>query len=601
MTPIVAPPPSPLNTAVLFLVFNRPDTTAQVFEAIRQARPPRLYVAADGARAGRDGEAERVAKVRDIATAVDWSCDVKTLFREQNLGCKLAVSSAITWFFEQEEQGIILEDDCLPHPDFFRFCDVLLERYAEDERVSVITGDNFQRGRRRGDASYYFSKYNHVWGWASWRRAWRLYDGNLSFWLEWKTSADWRERTPDAVERRYWEVIFDRMARGEIDTWDYPWTASVWYRGGLTATPNVNLVTNIGFGEDATHTRGALRRHVLPRQALGTIAHPTNVARDGQADDFVFRHHFTSRLSRASRSVRSVFAAIRGGKGSPCHASEVNLTWCAEDLATYLARFSYGHGLDIQALWAEMDRVWRALGLDNRKPLAEQRIDDFYAHPVWVLNGLFSESDPESLAHRQAIADYLGDTWAERPDLRIADFGGGSGTLARQIADRIPGGVRIEIIEPFPAEFFQRRLAGHEEIVFRESFSPDGYDVVIAQDVLEHVEKPIELALRCIAATRVGGMVLFANCFHPFIACHLPSTFYLRHTFRYVIDSLALVYVGCVPGASHVQIFRKVGEVDRSGVNRRARIARALGPLLNLAGRLLALLKSWVRKAGTQP
>jgi hypothetical protein len=251
---------APLKTAVLFLVFNRPDTTAQVFDAIRKARPPRLYVAADGPRANREGEAEKVAKVREIATAVDWPCEVRTLFRDANLGCKRAVSGALDWFFGEEEAGMVLEDDCLPHPDFFRFCDALLERYAEDERVSVITGDNFQRGLRRGDASYYFSRYNHCWGWASWRRSWRLYDGELSFWSDWKTSADWRERTPDTVERRYWEAIFDRVAHGEIDSWAYPWTASVWYHGGLTATPNVNLVTNIGFGEDATSPFKVLAR-----------------------------------------------------------------------------------------------------------------------------------------------------------------------------------------------------------------------------------------------------------------------------------------------------------------------------------------------------
>lgn len=301
MTLIVAPPPSPLNNAVLFLVFNRPHTTAQVFEAIRQAKPPRLYVAADGPRSGRDGEAERVAQVREIATAVDWPCDIKTLFREENLGCKQAVSSAITWFFEHEEQGIILEDDCLPHPDFFRFCDALLERYANDERVSVITGDNFQQGRKRGEASYYFSKYNHVWGWASWRRAWKLYDGDLSFWPTWKLSADWSNKFSDKVEQRYWEKIFDRMYAKQIDTWDYPWTASIWYQGGLTVTPNVNLVTNIGFGEDATHTHKIAKRHIVQSQALGQLSHPKNVKQNLQADDFAFRQHFLGRVARMRR------------------------------------------------------------------------------------------------------------------------------------------------------------------------------------------------------------------------------------------------------------------------------------------------------------
>ena len=292
-------PPAPLQTAVLFLVFNRPDTTAQVFEAIRKAQPPRLYVAADGPREGRDGEAERVARVREIATAVDWPCELKTLFRKKNLGCKYAVSGAITWFFEHEEQGIILEDDCLPHPDFFYFCDTLLEHYANDERVSVITGNNFQDGRKRGEASYYFSKYNHCWGWATWRRAWQYYQGDLPFWPEWSQSADWREKTPDRVERRYWSRIFERVRAGQIDSWAYPWTASLWHDGGLTATPNVNLVSNIGFGPDSTHTAAAdSPLAAMATSALGELRHPETVVQNTDADRYVFDYCFGGRSQR---------------------------------------------------------------------------------------------------------------------------------------------------------------------------------------------------------------------------------------------------------------------------------------------------------------
>lgn len=299
-------PHEPLQTAVLFLVFNRPDTTAQVFEAIRKAKPPRLYVAADGSRDSREGEADRVAKVREIATAVDWSCDVKTLFREKNLGCKYAVSSAITWFFEHEEQGIILEDDCLPHPDFFSFCETLLEHYVNDERVSVITGDNFQNGIKRGDGSYYFSLYNHVWGWASWRRAWQKYDGDIGFWPEWKSSKNWSNKFPDREERRYWEKIFDRMYDQLIDTWDYPWTASVWYRGGLTATPNVNLVSNIGFGLEATHTASADSPLAgMATSAIGELVHPVTIAQDQAADCYVFKNAI------AGVSIRSPLNMLR--------------------------------------------------------------------------------------------------------------------------------------------------------------------------------------------------------------------------------------------------------------------------------------------------
>lgn len=292
-------PPSPLNTAVLFIVFNRPDTTARVFEAIRQAKPPRLYVAADGPRESREGEAERVVRVRQIATAVDWPCEVFTLFREKNLGCKHAVSEAITWFFRKEDQGIILEDDCLPHPDFFSFCESLLIRYANDERVYAITGDNFQNGIKRGDGSYYFSRYNHIWGWASWRRAWRHYEGDLRFWPDWKRSSGWQRLLPDSIEKKYWERIFDRMYAKKIDTWDYPWVASVWYHGGLTATPNVNLVSNIGFGSDATHTSSLdspLAR--LKTEALGKLTHPKGVIRDHSADRYVFDYIFGGRYQR---------------------------------------------------------------------------------------------------------------------------------------------------------------------------------------------------------------------------------------------------------------------------------------------------------------
>ncbi|HIK36129.1 MAG TPA: glycosyltransferase family 2 protein [Thermosynechococcus sp. M98_K2018_005] len=262
---------------------------------IRQARPSRLYVAADGPRAHRKGEVEKVRQVREIATQVDWPCEVKTLFREKNLGCKVAVSSAISWFFEHEEQGLILEDDCLPHPDYFRFCDELLNYYANDNCVWVITGNNFQDGQVRGDGSYYFSKYSHCWGWASWRRAWKKYDVDMSFWPVWKKSADWRKKTPNSVERMYWERLFDQTYLGKIDTWDYQWIATVWYYGVLTATPNVNLVSNIGFGPDATHTLSINHPLAnLPVFSLGDIQHPKEVAVNVDADLYAFNRIFCS-------------------------------------------------------------------------------------------------------------------------------------------------------------------------------------------------------------------------------------------------------------------------------------------------------------------
>lgn len=281
--------PVPIKSAVLLLVFNRPETTAQVLAAIRQARPSRLYVAADGARLHRQGEAEKVARVKAMINTVDWPCQVFTLYRDINLGCQIAPYEAISWFFQHETQGIILEDDCIPHQDFFLYCDELLDKYADDPRIWTITGDNFQNGVKRGDAAYYFSVYHHSWGWATWRRAWQHCDLSMKFWPEWKKSQAWKTFFNHPAVRIYWTLMFNRMARQEMDAWDYPWLATIWQHGGLTATPNVNLVSNIGFGEDSTHTRAAQSPlAAMKTQPLGTITHPSHIKPDIAADQFIF-------------------------------------------------------------------------------------------------------------------------------------------------------------------------------------------------------------------------------------------------------------------------------------------------------------------------
>lgn len=282
-----------MKTAVLFLVFNRPNTTSEVFKKIRQAKPHRLYVASDGPRKSHDMEKEKVKNVREIATNIDWPCEVKTLFRDKNLGCKKAVSSAITWFFEHEEKGIILEDDCVPHLDFFSFCENLLDFYSDDKKVSVITGSNFQNGKWRGEASYYFSRYNHCWGWATWRRSWKNYDPNIKFWLNWSNSKAWKNFIHSKIERKYWNKIFNLVYLGQIDSWAYPWTASTWYKGGLTLTPNVNLVSNIGFGDNATHTKSRENEFSkMITKDLNNIIYTKKVERNKIADNWTFHHHY---------------------------------------------------------------------------------------------------------------------------------------------------------------------------------------------------------------------------------------------------------------------------------------------------------------------
>ena len=283
------------NTPVLLLAWRRPHTTQQVINAIRAVKPTRMFVACDGPNPKRPGEAAKVMATREvIEREIDWPCTIERRYSDVNQGCKVGPSSAITWFFEQVEAGIILEDDCVPHPDFFYFCSTLLDFYRDDQRVWTITGDNFQNGQRRGDVSYYFSKYNHVWGWATWRRAWFNYQAKIPFWPEWKRSEDWKNKMSNTLERRYWSRIFDRVYLEKIKTaWDYPWTASVWYQGGLTATPNSNLVSNIGFGEDGTHTKkGGSEFENMAVECLGELTNPKIVAQHEDADQYVFENLF---------------------------------------------------------------------------------------------------------------------------------------------------------------------------------------------------------------------------------------------------------------------------------------------------------------------
>ncbi|MFD2515631.1 FkbM family methyltransferase [Pontibacter locisalis] len=276
---------------ILFIVFNRPDTTRKVFAQIRSIKPSRLYIAADGPRAGREGDFDLCSVTRDIVLGnVDWECEVKTLLREDNLGCGVAPSSAITWFFENEEAGIILEDDCLPSLSFFRFAEYCLQKYKNNPKIMHIGGNNFL-GRGWGSNSYFYSAYNHVWGWATWRRAWNLYNydlhslnknglvHSLNLYFPRKISESWFD---------YYQSLFSRRANHpehKWDFWDYQWTFSIWLNKGLCVYPNVNLVSNIGFGPDATHTFDVNNKFSnLPVQELKSITSPRILKRNKKAD-----------------------------------------------------------------------------------------------------------------------------------------------------------------------------------------------------------------------------------------------------------------------------------------------------------------------------
>ncbi len=292
---------SKIRTPIALLIFNRPVTTSRVFEEIRRAQPPLLLVVADGPRPDHPKDLEQCAATRAIIDRVDWSCEVRKNFSNTNLGCKKRVSSGVTWIFQEAQEAIILEDDCLPHPTFFRFCEALLEKYREDGRIGHIGGVNFQFGRKRTDHSYYFSRYNHVWGWASWRRAWEGYDPDLRRWPEIRDGRWLVDFLADKRLVAYWWGIFEKVYENRIDTWDYQWTFHCWAQNRLSIIPGVNLVSNIGFDGGATHTKGRNRYANLETAPMGfPLHHPPYVLRDALADKFTETHHYLIKFSLAT-------------------------------------------------------------------------------------------------------------------------------------------------------------------------------------------------------------------------------------------------------------------------------------------------------------
>jgi hypothetical protein len=283
-----------MYTPVVFLIFNRPDTTERVFAEIAKAKPSKLCVIADGPRVDRPEEAEKCAAVRAIIERVDWECEVLKNYSDVNLGCGRRVATGISWVFEHVEEAIILEDDCLPHPTFFRFCEELLDRYRDDERVMHIAGNSFQFGRTPTPFSYFFSRHFPSWGWASWRRAWKHFDLELKLWPMFRHTPWLLDILEDQRVIEHWQRLYD-LAYADVEnvnTWDFQWTFSGWVQNGLSILPSVTLVSNIGFSDDATHTKSRMdtRANLPTGEMIFPLRHPPYVLRDRKADQIFIEH-----------------------------------------------------------------------------------------------------------------------------------------------------------------------------------------------------------------------------------------------------------------------------------------------------------------------
>jgi hypothetical protein len=271
---------------VLFLIFNRTAETSRVFEAIRNLAPRKLFIAADGPRASSEKDREACEETRRICSDVDWECDVSRLYSSRNLGCKRAVSQAISWFFGNVQAGVILEDDCLPSPSFFTFCREMLVRYWDVEAVMQVSGTCYLGDRYSPKNDYYFSALNDIWGWATWRRAWSLFDLSMPGYIDFKSRGGIRSYMGDARMAEWLTLYLDDALNEDASVWSSQWAYAIAKAGGLTINPARNLVTNIGFDSNGTHCSAASWRYydVFKAGQLTVNSHPSRVERDVRAD-----------------------------------------------------------------------------------------------------------------------------------------------------------------------------------------------------------------------------------------------------------------------------------------------------------------------------
>lgn len=298
------------DVPILMLVFNRVDTTQQVFNLLREIKPKYLYVVADGARHHKTDEAEKCEAVREIfTTQIDWDCELHTLFRPQNLGCKLSVSTGIDWFFDNVEAGIILEDDCLVSADFFPFCQTMLERYKTDETVMQVSAlQMLSCGFRSESTSYVFNRIPYIWGWATWRRAWQKYNRNMEGLESYLQQNEQNLVKLGGFISKKIIQKFKAVAANQIDTWDYQWTYTVLSNNGLCVLPTRNLVLNIGFNTDATHTSGVSPvANMTIESLLLPLSHPLNKQLiDWQLEGKIFSVPYgTTFLARLFKFIRN--------------------------------------------------------------------------------------------------------------------------------------------------------------------------------------------------------------------------------------------------------------------------------------------------------
>jgi len=299
-----------MKTSVVLIIYKRYQNLLAITDVLRKVKPAKIFIIADGPK----NKTEKLLtdKTRkNLELLLDWPCMILKNYSKNNLGLKERFSSGISWVFEQTDRAIFLEDDCIPDPTFFRYCDELLEKYQNDNRVMTISGNNFQFGKNTVPSSYYFSRYPHVWGWATWKRVWDHYDSNITTWPEQSNTSWLRGVTGGLIISKFWKYIFNRLFEGKINTWDYQLTYASFKNNGLNIIPSVNLVTNVGYGADSTNIKTKNKTISVPTTPMQfPLIYPKDFAINDTADQAVENLVYLSSIGKVSLFIKSILGFL---------------------------------------------------------------------------------------------------------------------------------------------------------------------------------------------------------------------------------------------------------------------------------------------------
>lgn len=504
-----------LATPVVFILFNRPDTARMSFGPIRQARPDTLFLVADGPRASHPEDEKKVARTRrEVESLIDWPCDVRRIYADQNMGCGRRISSALTEVFDTVPEAIVLEDDCVAHPTFFSYCAELLAHYRDDERIVHIGANNFQPYRRT-DYSYFFSKYNHIWGWATWARAWKHYDFALKSWPSVKDTKAFNSIFLSNAEKRYWHRIFNRMSSPtRPDTWDYQWTYAC-FRNGLSVYPETNLVTNFGDDPEATHIKGGSPFLHIPAGSLDPCIHPPAVERHMDADTFTAAVVFG-----CAKGKRRRFAQSRASTAPPAgikpFGSQLERPSCESEIVEtadavpvlkipsrmIVEKWKAGMNMELSPKFAghEFLELWAcsATGVRYFKPDSLAGDGRFYEQ----LSGFSWYYEQNKWEYDQALSA-LGQAKGS-----LLEVGCATGAFLHQAAGRGWEVMGAELNQKAVAE---ARLAGLDVSaadLFDSYWDRFQFDAVCSFQVLEHVTQPGRFLKRMLTLLKPGGSLI---------------------------------------------------------------------------------------------